>query len=174
MLTRGPAAEDSEIGIEQRLIGLLLGLHLNLVRDEIHARERSEIVGQERGGLDQAIQIDIDRLGQLGPLGINDQHLPGVHEDRFADAIIAKNPASSLKNDKLDEGVGVILQHHRGAGDRRGDCRGIDLRSTRILGHAQEHGAAAELEIAGAFVETENRVGAEAGESLVGKGELGA
>jgi len=48
------------------------------------------------------------------------------------------------------------------------------LRATGVLGNAQKHGATAELEIAGSFVETENRVRAEASERGVGKGKLGA
>ena len=170
----GAAPQDSQVGFEQLPIRLLFRLDLNLARDEIHALERSEIAGQKRRCLDQAIQIDIDRIGQRGALRINDQHLPGVQEDGFADTVIAKNPAGSLENDKLDEGVRVVLEHDGGAGNRGGDGGGIDLRTAGILRNAQEHGAAAEIEIARAFVETENRVRAESGEGLVGKGELGA
>ena len=42
------------------------------------------------------------------------------------------------------------------------------------FGTRRSIGAAAKLEITGAFMKTENRVRAKAGESLVGKGELGA
>ena len=73
----------------------------------------------------------------------------------------------------LMKASGWYSKHHGGAGDRCGDGRGIDLRASGVLRDAQEHGAAAELEIACAFIKTENRVRAKAGESLVGKGELG-
>jgi len=88
--------------------------------------------------------------------------------------IFAEDSAGPFQDDKLDEGIGVILQHHGGAGNRGGDGRGVDLGATGILRHAQEHGAAAEFEVAGALAKTEDRVGAKAGEGLIGKGELGA
>ena len=93
---------------------------------------------------------------------------------RFESTVIAEDPASAFKDDELDEGVRVVFEHHGGPGDRCGHGRGVDLRSTGVLWHAQKHGAAAELEIARALIERKNGVRAEAGESLVGKGELGA
>ena len=96
-----------------------------------------------------------------------------MEENGFADTIIAKDPARSLENDKLDEGVRVVFEHHGGPGDRCGHGGGIDLCASRVLWDAQEHGAAAEFEIACAFIETENRVRAEPSESSVGKCELG-
>jgi len=99
--------------------------------------------------------------------------LPGTHEDGFADTIIAKDPARSLEDDELDVGVRVVFEHHSGPGDRSGHRCSIDLCASHVLRNAQEHGAAAKLEIARAFIKTENRVRAESSESLVGKGELG-
>ncbi len=97
-----------------------------------------------------------------------------MHEDGFADPVIAKDPPGAFEDDELDVSVRMKLEHDGRARDRRGDRGGIDLRATRVLRDAQEHGAAAELQVAGAFVETEDRVGAEAGQRLVGEGEFRA
>lgn len=97
-----------------------------------------------------------------------------MQKDAFPHVIFPENPTGSFENDELNVGVRVILQHHGRAGDRRSDRRGVDLSTARVLRDAQEHGATAELEVAGASVETEDRVGAEAGERLVGKGKFRA
>ena len=167
-----PATEDSQVGVEQVAFVLLRILRVNCLRDQIVARQGREAVDQERG-FHQALQVDIDGIGKAFAVRIYDQHLAGVKENRFADVIIAKNPPRSLQDDKLDESIRVVLEHHSGASDRGRDGRGIDLRAARIFRHSQKHDAAAELQIAGAFVETENRIRAEPGESLVGKGKFG-
>ena len=48
------------------------------------------------------------------------------------------------------------------------------LRAAGVFGHAQEHRAAAQLQISSSFVEAENRVRTEAGQRLVGKGQFSA
>lgn len=51
----------------------------------------------------------------------------------------------------------------------RSELRRRALRAAGILRHAQEHRAAAQLEVASAFIETENRIRAEAGKGLIGE-----
>ena len=57
--------------------------------------------------------------------------------------IFAENTAGAFQHNELNVGVGVILQHHGGAGDGGSDRGSINLGAARVLGHAQEHGAAA-------------------------------
>ena len=83
----------------------LLLLHLDLVSDKIIARDRSEILRQERRGLLQTGNIDVDRVGEHHAFRISNEHLPGLDEDGFAHAVIAEDPASAFKDDELDEGV---------------------------------------------------------------------
>ena len=96
-----------------------------------------------------------------------------MNENRFAGVIFAEHPASAFEDDELDVSVGVILKHHGRAGDGGRDSRGIDLGATCIFRDAQEHRAAAELEIACSFSKTENGVRAKARHRLVGKGQFG-
>src|SRR5882672_5896603 len=97
-----------------------------------------------------------------------------MHENRFAHATFEKHPAGAFENHELDVSIGVILEDDRRTGNRGRDRSGGDLGAARILRDLEEHGAAAEFEIARAFSKTEDRVRAEARERLIGKGEFGA
>jgi hypothetical protein len=123
--------------------------------------------------LHESLQIDINGIGQPFAFRVNDQHLSRVNENGFAEAVVAKNPAGAFEDDELGVGIGVILKHHGGAGDRRSDGGRFDLRAAVVFRHPQEHDAAAELKVTRAFVETENGVRAKASNSSIGKSQLG-
>ncbi len=169
----GAAAEDNEVGFDQAAFVFLLRLHINFPRDELKARNGSEIAAQKCAGLDQSIQIDIHWIGQAQAFWIYDQHLAGMQQHRFPDVPFAKDSPGSLEHDELDERVRVILQQYSGPGNGRRNRRGIDLGAAGIFRDAQEDGATAELEVARALVETKDRVRAEAGEGFVSESEFG-
>jgi hypothetical protein len=93
-----------------------------------------------------------------------------MDQNRFAEMTFPKNPPGPFQNDELAIGIGMLLEQDGRPSDGRGDGGGIDLGAASILRHTQEHGAAAQVQIAGPFVETEDGVGPEAGEGSVGKG----
>jgi hypothetical protein len=100
--------------------------------------------------------------------------LPGVEQDRLAEVRVEKNPAGAFEHDELDESVRVKLEHDRRAGDGRGHSRSVDPGPASIFRHLQEHGPAAQLQVARPFVERENGIGSQSGEGLIAKDELGA
>src|ERR1700682_214868 len=79
----------------------------------------------------------------------------------------------ALEHDPLAPAFMCLVQHcvasHRGSRDRR-----IDSRSARIFWSGQQDGAAGKIDLLATIAETKNRVGSEAGQCLIAKGELGA
>ena len=68
----------------------------------------------------------------------------------------------------------MIFHQHGRPGNPCRDCRGGDLCAACAFRHVQEHSPTAEIEIAGPFVKTKNRVRSETRQSQVGKSEFGA
>ena len=105
------------------------------------------------------------------PFGFAIEHLPGLARTDSPTRSLRK-PGQYFKDDELDEGVGVILEHDRGAGDRCGYGRGVDLRPPSLV--KRRSMAPPPARNALALIERKNGVRTEAGEGLVGKGRLGA
>jgi len=139
--------------------------------DQVKAEQGRETVDEKRS-FDQALQIDIHRLGQPLSVRINDEHLTGMNENRFPDTVFAKHSSNAFEDDKLNEGIRMILEQHSCARDGGGHRRGVDFGAAGIFRNTQEHRAAAEIEISRSLGETKNGVCAQARESLVRKSEF--
>jgi len=95
-----------------------------------------------------------------------------MNQDRFAEAVAQIKPGHTFETDKFDVSVAVVFEQNGGAANRgRHRCSG-NLRATGAFRHVKEHRAAAEIHVARAFIETENRIGAEPCNRLIGKREL--
>ena len=95
-----------------------------------------------------------------------------MNQDRFAKAVAQIKPGHTFETDKFDVSIAVVFEQNGGAADRGRYRSGGNLRATGSFRHIKEHRAAAEIHVARAFVKTENRVGAEPCNRLIGKREL--
>jgi hypothetical protein len=171
----GAAAENEDVGLEEFSVFLLFFLigefFIDQAEGEFFGLTHS---GDEFGGLDDFLEVDIDGFWKDGGVGMKNQHLSGLNEHGFANAVGQGDAESAFENDDLDEIVWKILDHDGGASDGSGHgCRG-DLGAASSFGNLQEHGALLELGIPGAGGKGELGVGTEAGNGAVGKDEFGA
>ena len=130
---------------------------MNLLEDQGLARERRKL-GDEQARLDQPFKIDSDGIGQALCIGVNNQHLPGTKEHRFAEAVFQIHSRDAFQDDELDVRVSMIFHQNGRPSDRRGH-RGVHNEAVTILGEQVPEIGQLGFPAAGFLVEPCVRVG---------------
>ena len=81
----------------------------------------------------------------------------------------ARDLRRAFHHDELKNGAGVILTQYGRPGDCGRDCRGCDLRTTRVFRDAQQDCSATQVHGAGPFIERKDRVRTQARDRQVGE-----
>ncbi|HEV2804197.1 MAG TPA: hypothetical protein VGW57_04610 [Chthoniobacterales bacterium] len=149
-------------------------LRVDRLLDQSQAWQGSRIGKiHERRGVDDVLDVDIDRLGDPLRIGTHDDHLARPQNQRIAESSISRQTQAALEDQHLDIAIRHVFHHDRRAGNRRRHRGGMNGRTAQSLRHLEEHGAFLQRHVARAGLETEKRFRADPGQRIILEQQLG-
>jgi hypothetical protein len=164
-----------QIGWDEIVSRHALRLRVDRLLNQSHARQRRGIRKiHERRGLDDMLDIDIHGLGNPLRVGTHNHHLAWPQHHGIAESPVSRQTQTALQNQHLDVAIRDVLHHDRRASDgRRHRCR-VDGRTPQSLRHLKQHRAFLQGHVARPRFETEERFGANPGQRVILKEQLGS
>jgi hypothetical protein len=144
------------------------GLSVDRGLDQRHAGQRRRVRKGDQGrSLDDLLDIHIHRIGNPFGVRLHDDHLAGSKDHRVSEPSVAGQTQASFQDEDLEVEPRDIFHHYGRPGDRSRDGGGVNLCAAQTLGDLEKHRSFFQRHVARSRLETEERLGSEAGESIV-------
>ena len=169
---QGSTTGNDEVGLHKVTILDLALLVLHGIVDEVAVRSARIVGAKQLGSVEQALQIEVNGLGEGLAVGLHQDHLPGVDGDEVAGVAVLREIDRTFHHKHLDVAVRQELKDHRAACDRSSYRSGPDFGTGNLVRHLEHHDAGVEIKRARISTQGEPGVGTQACQGLVREAKL--
>ena len=167
------APQDDEIRGNVRALGYQIQLLLFFGFDPSLTGERLKLADQQ-ARLHLPCDVEISRLGEGADVGLCDENLTGLEQQRFAEAIRQITSNGALQDKYLDVELVMTLDYGGRARARDRYRSGLDLQLASAFRYLKKHGTFAKIYSACSVAETNIRFRSETRDRLVGERQFAA
>ena len=136
------------------------------LNNQVQARQWRKC-GDQLGGFDQFIQVDVVCLRTSRRMRRNDKNLAGTNMARFGVQTVNAEPALAFEDDEFTPAFRMVFHHRGEPGNRGSRHRSVDLNRPGLLRRIHQDRATSEIVRLRIGADVEYRVRAKARDGLV-------